>query len=195
MAIGAMNGGGVWTGSNQVVVPVSCRGVWHITNDDLVQAVPATPLNPATITSQYCHWVKVPNGAGKCIVRARSRKANTFTTDAVVRIIGAYCGPLTVINSKGEFISEDGSMVNDGTIEFMRLDLAASTGTGITLDVADAGTNMMFDAASTPQAYSDPTTITPIDLLGAWYVMAVPVTAAAYNSGTGTTPCELLFMN
>lgn len=196
MAIGAMNGGSVRTGSNQVVVPASCKGIWVVTNDDLVQAVPATPLNPATITSAYCHWVKVPEASTRCLMRARARKANTYTTDPIVRLVGAYPAPTGCVMDKyGQFINEDGSMPNDGTVEFMRLDLAASTGTGITLDCVDSGTSQMFDAATTAQAYTDPPTITPYDLLGAWYVMAIPVTAAVYNSGTGAVVCELLFLN
>lgn len=193
MAIGSMNRGGVTTGYDKVVVPTSCRGTWIVTNDDLEQTVPATPLNPATITSQYCHWVKVPSGAGKVIPRAKYTKSATVTTDPVIRIYGAFPGPSTVFKGNGEFINDDGSFTDDGTIEFMRLDLAATAGTGITLDLVTSGASMMFDAHATPKAYSDPASITPIDLLGAWYVIACPVTASATD--TGVVVCELLFMN
>lgn len=195
MAIGAAKGGNVKVDSSaRIVIPASCKGVWLVANDDLEQVVPATPLNPATIADATFHWIRVPEGSTRCILRAQYSAAATVTTDPVVRVIGAYPGTGTVAYSKsGDIISEDGSFPNDGTIRFMRLDLAASAGTGITLDLISSGTGLIIDAASTAKAYSDPTSVTPIDLLGAWYVGVVAVTAA--NVSTGVVACELLFIN
>lgn len=188
-------------GASRVVIPGSCYSGWVTANDDLTATVPSTPLNPAasTGTTSSCHWIEIGPGVTRCLIRARTRKANTWTTQPVVRLIGAFRSPTCVVDTKnvlsGAFINADGSMPNDGTVEFMRIDLAASTGTGITLTFVDSGANEMFDAATTAQAYSDPTTLTPYDLLGARYLLVMPITAGVYNSGTGTTPCEVLLMN
>lgn len=193
MAIGAAAGGSVKTGSGQVVIPASCKGIWITAHDDLEQTVPTTPLNPATISNAEFHWVKVPEGATRAILRAQYTQSATVTTDPVVRLYGVYPSETAVFDLRGEIINEDGSFDNDGTILFMRLDLAATAGTGITLDLVTSGTGLMFDAHATPKAYSDPPTITPYDLLGAWYIGVVPVTAA--NVSAGVVKAQVLFIN
>lgn len=194
MAIGEAKGGNVKRdSSNPIVIPASCKGIWLVANDDLEQTVPATPLNPATIADSTFHWIKVPEGSTRCILRAQYTASATVTTDPIVRVIGAYPGVGAAYNKTGDIINEDGSFPNDGTIRFMRLDLADTDGTGITLDLVSSGTGLIIDAASTAKAYSDPTSITPIDLLGAWYVGVVAVTAA--NVNTGVVACEVLFVN
>ncbi len=195
MAIGPMKRAGVRVRNGTIVVPASCKATWITAHDDLEQTVPTTPLNPATISNAEFHWVKVPDGATRCIVRAKYTKSATVTTSPVVRIIGACPGESAVDKAppSGEYINEDGSFPDDGTIEFMRLDLAASAGTGTTLTLVSSGADLMFDAHATPKAYSDPTSLTPIDLLGSWYVGIVPVTAA--NVSTGVVVGQIMFMN
>lgn len=193
MAIGSARGGNVKTGSGKVVIPASCKGIWITAHDDLEQTVPATPLNPATITDSTFHWVKVPEGATRCLLRAQATKTNTVTTDPIVRLYGVYPSEDAVFDKYGDIINEDGSFDDDGTILFMRLDLAETAGTGITLDIETNHPNRMFDAHATPKAYSNPPTITPYDLLGAWYIGVVPLTASATSAGV--VKAQVLFIN
>lgn len=197
MAIGSMVSAGAYKGACAPMVPSSVKGRWIICNDDLEQTVPAAPLNPAGITDASIHWVKVPDWASKVLLSARMTKAATVTTSPVVRLVGAYPSSIgATLNQPPDpfsFINDNGSFPNDGTIRFMRLDLADSDGTGITLTLTSSGAGMMIDAASTAKAYADPPTITPYDLLGAWYVTMIPVTAA--NVDTGLVTGELMFLN
>ncbi len=186
MAIGATKGGGMRPGGTPVVIPGSAHGVWVTANDDCRTAQTAAMLyNPSSITDSTFHWIRVPYGTTRALIRGKVAKATTAVgTSPVVRVVGAYdvAGGLA-----------DCSGVADGTVEFLRLDAAtwAATGLTLTFPASPSTTNCYND---TTYFYSDVASLTPIDLLGANWV-GVPVVTASATTASAAVLAELCFIN
>lgn len=181
MAIGEPRRGGVaYDGGGQVVYPASLRGLWVTANDDAETAQSETDLlRPAAVDDPTFHWVAVPFGATRVLVRARYDAEATVTASPVVRLVGADEYPL-----------EDGTLADDGTVRFIRLDNRAADAEGVTLTLATSGGGLLRDGT---YAYSDPPTLDGYDLLGSRSVGVLVETAADVD--TGAVAIELLFLN
>lgn len=184
MAIGALRSTGTRTNGNQEVIASATKGVWTVANDDCRTAQSAAMLlSPATITDSTFHWVKVPQGATKVLVRARVPIATTsIGTAPTVRVIGAY--------ENGGTINSDGSMPSDGTVCFARLDAATWAGTALTVwGVVTLATAEYRDAS---YYYSNVTALAGYALLGADYV-GIPVVVASATTATAAVEIQVLF--
>lgn len=175
MAIGSLYKAGILPGSVQVTAPGSALSAWTTAYDD-AETVTGQTLNHTAITDSVFHWVEVPSGCTRVLVRAKYAVGATVTTSPIIYVVGGW-GPL----------NENGSAPTDGTFRTMRLDTTDSNGTGITLTLVSSGTGQIVDGT---YAYSDPPSLDGYDLKGAKYVGIVVATAANVNSGT--VPIEIL---
>jgi hypothetical protein len=141
-------------------------------------------LNPtsATVNANVVP-IKVGNAVSKVVLRVRYDQGATVTTSPVVRFYGAYCS-----DAVAHTIESTGVIPTTGTCEFVRLDNADSGAAGVTLTL-DA-TNDLRDST---YKYSDPISLTPMDLLGCRYLVALVSTAA--NTSTGAVVLRALLLN
>jgi len=172
MAIGGILNQGVKTSGAPVNIS-SVKGFWFVCHDNLEAAAETTGLlQPFGITTSSFHWVKVPDGATRVLVRARNdAAATTFTTSPVVRIIGMDGVP----TDAGSF---SGTAGNANFGEPTRLDNADANAAGVTLTLA--ATTNLEDAS---YEYGDPPDLTGYDLKGCSYVGMVVETAANVTGG------------
>lgn len=177
-----------------LVHPVSVRGLWQVANSDLETADSATNLlKPHLVTRADVYWLRTPTGATRVLMRGRNdAAATTFTTDPVVRIIGAF--PTKPGREAEVAITDSGFSGTPGDAnhaEFMRLDNADAGATGITLD--HSATGNIEDAS---YEYTDLPDLTGYDLKGATYVGMLVETAAAVTGGAANAVFGMyLFLN
>lgn len=185
MAIGGILRQGVKT-ANNVVNIASVKAWWFVCHDNLEAAAETTGLlQPYAIATSAFHWVKVPDGATRVLIRARNdAAATTFTTSPVVRIIGMDGTP----TDAGAFTGTTGD-ANFG--EPTRLDNVDANATGVTLTLA--ATLNLEDGS---YEYSDPPDLTGYDLKGCSYVgMAVETAANVTGGALNGVVGQMRFLN
>jgi hypothetical protein len=188
MAIGSLIKSNVRSSGLQNVVVAAPKGQWVTVNDDARTAQGASVLlSPATVTDSVFHWVAVPEGVRKVLVRARMPVGTaTVTTSPKVRVWGAF---KTQATSGEVAIGSDGSFVNDGTIQFVRLDNATVSNAGVTLSLATS--SRLVDST---WSYSDVSTLSGYDTQGADYIGVMVDTAAAIVS-SAAVEIQVLLLN
>lgn len=176
MPIGQVRNANVGSGG-AVVYQTGGRGTWIVANTNLATAQSATELlRPGTIDDSTFHWINRGN-ATHCIIRARQDSSvSAVTTSPIVRLIGAY----------GK-ANDDGTMPNDGSVNFLRIDNVSTNATGIVLTLAT--TNLLEDGSF---EYSNPASLAPYDLLGCDYIGMLVETAANITGGTAVGQILLL---
>lgn len=186
MAIGSMLRAGVST-IGQIIHTASIKGKWIVCHDNLeaTAETAAVLLKPYSAVTTTLHWVKVPDGATRVMIRAKNdAAATTFTTSPAVVIMGAYGTP----NDAGEF---SGTVADAHYARFLRLDTADSNGAAVTLTLAATGNQE--DASF---EYSDVPTLDGYDLKGCDYVAMLVQTAANVTGGAlNGVYGELMFLN
>lgn len=194
MAIGAIIRAGTIGG--QPTFLASVKGQWVQCHDNLeATAESATVLlKPWSAATSSLHWVKVPDGATRILIRAKNdAAATTFTTDARVRMFGAFTvGTGTKVDSAVDAANGFSGTPGDANFaEFLRLDSADANANGQTLVLTATGN--LEDASF---EYSDPPDLTGYDLKGAQYVGMLPDTAANVTGGAAHGVYgELIFLN
>lgn len=187
MAIGATRGGGVRTGGIPQVLVGSALNTIVQANDDARTAQTATMrYGPAGITDSTFHWVRVPAGTTRVLIRARTPIATTAVgTSPVVWLLGAMARDTEAL--------ADCAGVNDGTVQYLRLDSATYGGTGqtLTFDATPATTDSLNDSV---WFYSDVASLTATDLQGCQWV-GVAVATAGANTASAAMPIDLIFEN
>jgi len=183
MAIGSLKLGGTRgvIGAKEVQV-VTPKGQWLTCNSNMLAAQSAGELlSPATIATSTFAWVKVPTNVTKVLVRARfAINTTVITTSPVVRIVGGY--------DPSNLVGDDGVVPNTGTVQFLRLDTGTWAGTGVTCTCS-----VTTNVKDTSYFYSDLTSITGYNVLGADFVGVLVSTAGAITTGT-VMEAQLLFL-
>lgn len=179
----------------------SVRGLWQLINIDLETADTAGLLSPYLITRAAFIWLKVPDGAVRCLIRGRNDAvATTFTTDPVVRMIGAF--PTLPGREADKAIVDSGFSGTPGQTnhaEFLRLDSIDANAAGVTIDFS-ATTNLedaTYEYTDVPAANGEGLGgLTGFDLKGATYVGMMVETAASVTGGaSNVVRGEVLFLN
>lgn len=157
MPIGDESPANIVAGGNQVVIPGSSQGIWHVANSDLSTVVSGSELlRPASVDDSTVKPVPIPAGVSRFLIRLRYPVATTtFTTQPIIRLVG------TDVNGVP-----------------LRLDATDSTATGITFS---ASATALRDASF---YYSPPYDRTGFDLLGCRTLYVLPSTAAAFTDGS-----------
>lgn len=144
------------------------HGVVLVAIDDATDATTNIGA-PATIDEAGFHWLEVPAGYTRCIPYLVCDVGVTSVgTEPIVYVIGAQGVP-----------GSDGAMAT--TVEFARLDSAASGGPGITLDFDNTN-----DLVNGTYQFGGFSTLDAVDLLDFPYIGIGVKTAAATIGGTGT---------
>lgn len=179
----------------------SVRGLWQLINTDLETTDTAGLLKPYLITRADFIWLRVPDGATRVLLRGRNDSvATTFTTDPVVRLVGAF--PTLPGDAAGKAISDSGFSATPGDTnhaEFLRLDSIDANAAGVTIDFA-ATTNLedgTYEYTDIPAANGEGLGgMNGFDLKGATYVGLMVETAANVTGGaTNVARGEVLFLN
>ena len=176
MAVGAkIQGDG--SSSNTLVCAASVKTKWTVVHDDLTATAETSTvlLQPWSSTTSSLHWVRVPDGCTRVMVRARKTNPSGNTaTSPIVQIWGADGTP----DANGAYSGTPGAA---NFSEFTRLDASAANGTGITLTLTSGGTGMTSDAT---YAYSNPADLTGIDCKGCHWIAMLTATAASVTSAS-----------
>jgi len=184
-------------GENRAVNPgitdsttmVSAKGSWVTANSDLTVAhVTADFQNPQSVDDSSVHWVQVGRAASSLLLRMRyATTVTSIGTAPVVRVYGAWTPNGDAARDIASGFSVTPTDANYAY--FMRLDNAdnddAVGGLTFTLD----HTHDIDDGTT---SYSDPPTLTPLDLMGAEWVAVLVQTAAATIGGSGSIQCDIL---
>lgn len=153
-----------------LVYPCSVRGQPTLIHSDLTQTANtgAELLRPLSATTSYIVPAHLRSGT-RISVWARYLRASTVTTNPVVRLYAVY-GSLS-----------SGASVDDGTVQWRRIDNSDANATGITLTISSGA-----DGRDTTYAYTDemPSTTVGYDAKGAWYILALVETAAVVSAGS-----------
>lgn len=171
-------GAPITTGS--AVYPSSLRGQPTMIHSDMTQTAntAATLLRPLSATTAYIIPAKINIGT-RLYVWGRYPIANTITTNPVIRLYAVY----------GDLSS--GASVDDGTVQFRRIDNVDQNAAGITLTLSASA-----DGRDTTYGYTDAMPdLTGWDCLGAWYILALVETAAVWNAGSGAYPLFAMVLN
>jgi len=164
---------GYGAGTERLVNVTSAQGEWVVLCTDARTAQSAADLlNPTAIDDATNRWVATGMKRGKlAALRARIPVATTaVATSPIVRVIGGW-GTITT-----------GAPPTDGTFICARLDASAWTTAGITLTFAaspDVATDTPSDGT---YMYADYYFDTPLDLLGADFIIAAVSTAGAITA-------------
>lgn len=165
--------------SGDVHYPASVTGEWVTIHGNLSDTAETTALKrPATYGSAFVYPARVHPACTRIVIRARYKQGtSTVTTSPVVRLYAAY-GP------DASFTPSTGTFLDDGTIQFMRVDTGSSTGAGVTLTLTTTATDDKL--RDTTYRYSDAFDIAGTDLLGAKWLVALTETAANISGGADT---------
>ena len=174
MAIGQTRRGGMPESERRGTGSV--KGLWIVANDNAETAqTSGDELDPLAIDDETFHWVQVPEGATRALVRAKIDDEATVSTSPTFFLMGAYGGDPSDSNAKG--------------VTFMRLDNADADAEAVTLTI-ETGANVVTDGT---WDISNPVDLDGYDLKGAWYIGLIVDTAASVS--TGTVPIEVMFLN
>ena len=192
MAIGEAKGANAGMGGRQPVSFVSPYREWVDANTDLEHAMADSEIRePSTIADSAVTWIKVGEGVSSALLRAKYTQAiSAAATSPGVRVVGAWLpnkpemGIEEFRDTYSSTFSSDSTADNYGV--FLRLDNADNddaTETTISIDPT-------HDFIDDDFKYSDPTSLTNIDLQGCQFVTVFCTTAASVT-GTGTLTAQL----
>lgn len=188
MALGSARGANI-RHEGMATVSAGAGSTWIVANDDASTAQTGNALTPDAIADSTFHWVRRGH-ASKMLMRAVMTDGTaTVTTDPQVLVMGMW----------GSFEGDPSLPLSTYRpaygARFMRLDNADSAASGITLDIATSGANLLNSSNVAGDDYapvSDANSLTPIELKGCDYVGIVVTTAASVSAGT--VPIEILLM-
>lgn len=177
-------GAGVMDGSP--VYPASVKGEWVQCHADSEQA---SSLGTAGCAISEGSSSVIPlriSGAGtRVLIRARYATGATVTTSPVVKVWVVDSDPTITRNAAGTITSV--AWATDGTVQYMRIDNQDNSAAGITVTLDS--TNDQTDAT---YKYSDPVSLTGLDLQGGSWLLVTVATQANVNSGTVPIYARLL---
>lgn len=175
-------------GGAMPTIPTSVVGNWVTCHTDLEDTAESAAdlLNPTSATvNATVVPIRIGQNVSKVLLRSRRPAAATITTSPVVRIYGLYC-----TDAVANTIDQAGTLPTDGTCIPIRLDNIDSGAAGVTITL-DA-TNDINDGT---YKYSDVISLTPIDLLGARYLMVLVETAANTSASAAQVILQALLLN
>lgn len=174
------------TSGATLVIPTTSYGMWTTCHSNLSATADsaANLLNPtASGISTSVVPIIVGQAVSKALFRVRYPTAATITTSPIVRLYGAHCS-----EEQAKAIETAGALDDTGLAPPIRLDNIDSGAAGVTLTLDS--TNDIRDGT---YKYSDPISLTAMDLLGSKIIWALASTAA--NISTGTPILQVLLVN
>lgn len=168
------------TPSGLITYPASVQGTWVTLHGNLSATAETAAVlkRPATYAGSLVYPARVHPSTTRVLIRARYKQGtSTVTTSPIVRLYAAY-GP------DASFTASTGTFLDDGTVQFMRIDTGSSTGAGVTLTLTTTATDDKL--RDTTYRYSDAYDIAGTDLLGAKWIVALTETAANISGGADT---------
>lgn len=171
---------------------------WAIIHADLKAAKPADSvlLRPATYSDSNVTPVRVPPTASRVLLRARYATAiSAVATNPIVSVYGVY-GP------ESGYTESTGAFADDGTMRFVRLDIAmgySGNTTGAYSCAMDATNDLRdgtykYGAIAGDYAGNNPAWAAGLDLRGCKWLFALTTTAASVT-GAGAVQLEAGFIS
>ena len=190
MAVGTLRGSTLINTAN----PVQCGsvqcGLWTTAHDNLTATAASAAVlkKPLSNSSSNTHFVRVPPGATRVMIRAKHQGTSAVVTSPIVSIYGVYGEPLSDGTFSDSTVAATGYSAHDARIIASAVTLTCATG-DLQVGTSPAVT-YQFGVSPTNAIDSNPW----FDVCGASHVLVLVSTAGSLTDATEVV-AQVQFLN